>query len=61
MQGSTPPTCRTSDEPLLVAVAAFVHRARIDRQASVSGQLSGHELQVAEEWTVVLNGEPRTR
>ena len=44
------------DAPLLVAVAAFVHRARIDRQASVSGQLPGHELQVAEEWTVVLRG-----
>ncbi len=45
------------DRSLLVAVAAFVHRARIDRQASVSGQLPGHELKVAEEWTVVLNGE----
>jgi propionyl-CoA carboxylase alpha chain len=45
------------DEPLLIAVAAFVHRSRIDRQASVSGQLPGHELKVAEEWTVVLNGE----
>jgi len=45
------------DKSLLVAVAAFVHRSRIDRQASVSGQLPGHELKVAEEWTVVLNGE----
>jgi propionyl-CoA carboxylase alpha chain len=45
------------DQALLVAVAAFVHRARIDRQASVSGQLPGHELKVAEEWTVVLNAE----
>ena len=45
------------DTSLLVAVAAFVHRSRIDRQASVSGQLAGHELKVAEEWTVVLNGE----
>jgi propionyl-CoA carboxylase alpha chain len=45
------------DKSLLVAVAAFVHRSRIDRQASVSGQLPGHELKVAEGWTVVLNGE----
>ena len=30
------------DKALLVAVAAFVHRSRIDRQASVSGQLPGH-------------------
>ena len=45
------------DKSLLVAVAAFVHRSRIDRQASVSGQLPGHELKVAEAWTVVLNGE----
>ena len=45
------------DTSLLIAVAAFVHRSRIDRQASVSGQLPGHELKVAEEWTVVLNGE----
>jgi propionyl-CoA carboxylase alpha chain len=45
------------DTSLLVAVAAFVHRSRIDRQASVSGQLAGHELKVSEEWTVVLNGE----
>ena len=42
------------DTSLLVAVAAFVHRSRIDRQASVSGQLPGHELSVSEEWTVVL-------
>jgi propionyl-CoA carboxylase alpha chain len=45
------------DRLLLVAVAAFVHRSRIDRQASVSGQLPGHELKVAEGWTVVVNGE----
>jgi propionyl-CoA carboxylase alpha chain len=45
------------DKSLLVAVAAFVHRSRIDRHASVSGQLPGHELKVSEEWTVVLNGE----
>ncbi|MEI6448392.1 MAG: acetyl-CoA carboxylase biotin carboxylase subunit [Actinomycetes bacterium] len=45
------------DKSLLVAVAAFVHRSRIDRHASVGGQMPGHELKVAEEWTVVLNGE----
>ncbi len=45
------------DKALLVAVAAFVHRARIDRQASVSGQLPGHELKVSGEWTVVIDGE----
>ena len=45
------------DKALLIAVAALVHRTRIDRQASVSGQLPGHELKVAEEWTVVLDGE----
>ena len=48
---------RGVDKSLFIGVAAFVHRSRIDRQASVEGQLPGHELKVSAEWTVVLDGE----
>ncbi|MES2771774.1 MAG: acetyl/propionyl/methylcrotonyl-CoA carboxylase subunit alpha [Pseudomonadota bacterium] len=41
---------------LLIIVAAFAHRSYLDREASISGQLAGHEHQVAEDW-VVLAGE----
>ena len=45
------------DPALLVSVAAFVHRAYVDRQASISGQLAGHERKVGEAWSVVKVNE----
>jgi len=46
------------DPALLISVAAFVHRSYLDRAASVSGQLAGHERQVGDDW-VVLRGQER--
>ncbi|QDF95827.1 acetyl-CoA carboxylase biotin carboxylase subunit [Azoarcus sp. DD4] len=44
------------DPALLAAVAAYVHRSYIDRAASVSGQLPGHERIVGNEWVVIRMG-----
>ena len=41
---------------LIAAIAAAIHRRHIDREATVSGQLPGHERVVPDEW-VVLAGE----
>ncbi|HIJ63066.1 MAG TPA: ATP-grasp domain-containing protein, partial [Rhodospirillaceae bacterium] len=40
------------DPRLLAAVAAFVHRKFAEREATVSGQLPGHEAKVADGWVV---------
>ncbi len=45
------------DPALLVSVAAYVHRSYVDRQASVTGQLAGHERKVGDSWTVVKVNE----
>jgi propionyl-CoA carboxylase alpha chain len=37
---------------LLAAVAASIHRRHIDREATVDGQLPGHERVVPEDWVV---------
>ena len=45
------------DDPLfLLALAAFMHRRYRARASGISGQMSGHELQVAEEFVVVVLG-----
>jgi len=44
------------DPALLISVAAFVHRRYIDRAASVSGQLAGHERKVGNDWVVLRDG-----
>ena len=44
------------DPALLAAVAAYVHRSYIDRAASVSGQLPGHERIVGNGWVVIRLG-----
>ncbi len=44
------------DPALLTSVAVFVHRRYIDRAASVSGQLAGHERIVSDKWMVVRIG-----
>ena len=46
-----------ADDPgLLVAVAAVVHRRRIEREAGISGQLAGHRAGAGADWVVVANG-----
>ncbi len=40
-----------------VVVAAVMHRHYMDRGASLSGQLPGHERQVQQEWAVRIGGE----
>ena len=40
------------DPRLLAAVAAFVHRKFAEREATISGQLPGHETKVADDWVV---------
>ncbi len=52
-KGFSPEMVPHDDPALLVSVAAYVHRSYVDRQASVSGQLPGHERKVGEAWVVV--------
>ncbi|SDE61532.1 acetyl-CoA carboxylase biotin carboxylase subunit [Rhodospira trueperi] len=42
------------DPTILVAVAACVHRRRVERDALISGQMPGHEKGVRDEWVVRL-------
>jgi propionyl-CoA carboxylase alpha chain len=42
---------------LLVVVAAAIHRRYMDRAASISGQLPGHERDVPEDWVVLIGSE----
>ncbi len=44
------------DPRLLVAVAAFVHRRQVEREATLSGQMPGHEKKVGSEWVVRFGG-----
>ena len=41
-----------------IIVAACVHRGFTDRAAQLSGQMPGHERIVADDWVVVVGGEP---
>ena len=45
-----------SDPRLLVAVAAFVNRRYVEREASLSGQLPGHGAKVYDDWVAVYGG-----
>ncbi|MCP5367342.1 MAG: acetyl/propionyl/methylcrotonyl-CoA carboxylase subunit alpha [Hyphomicrobiales bacterium] len=45
------------DPDMMVAVAAAVHRRYQERAAAISGQLSGHERQVHDDWVVFMGGE----
>jgi propionyl-CoA carboxylase alpha chain len=45
------------DPRLLVAVAAFVHRRHAEREASLSGQMPGHEITVGIDWVVRFSGQ----
>ncbi|MBA2963253.1 MULTISPECIES: acetyl-CoA carboxylase biotin carboxylase subunit [Ramlibacter] len=45
------------DPDFLVALAAFVNRRALQRSAGISGQMSGHEFRVGEDYVVVKLGE----
>jgi propionyl-CoA carboxylase alpha chain len=46
------------DEPqLLIAIAAAVHRALMDRAAKLGGQLPNHERRVGNDFVVIINRE----
>ncbi|MTJ81603.1 MAG: acetyl-CoA carboxylase biotin carboxylase subunit [Telmatospirillum sp.] len=40
------------DPRLLVGVAAFIHRRHVEREATLSGQMPGHEVKVGSDWVV---------
>ncbi|PKU21884.1 acetyl-CoA carboxylase biotin carboxylase subunit [Telmatospirillum siberiense] len=44
------------DPRLLVAVAAFVHRRQVEREASLSGQMPGREKKIGGDWVVKFGG-----
>ncbi len=44
------------DPAQLVAVAALVHSARMNRAASITGQIPGHGRKVPDAWVVVVSG-----
>jgi propionyl-CoA carboxylase alpha chain len=44
------------DPPLLISVAAAIHRRYMDRAASIDGQLPGYERRVHDDWVVVMGG-----
>ena len=44
------------DADLLIAIAAFVRRKFLNRAASISGQMEGHELAVGKDFVVVTLG-----
>ncbi len=44
------------DPRLLVSVAAFVHRRQAEREATLSGQMPGHEVKVGCDWVVQFGG-----
>ncbi|RIK87646.1 MAG: acetyl/propionyl-CoA carboxylase subunit alpha [Planctomycetota bacterium] len=45
------------DPPLLISVAATIHRRYRERAAKISGQLPGYEPQVETDWVVMVGGE----
>ena len=45
------------DPALLIACAASIHRRYTDRAAHISDQLPGYELQVGDDWVVVMGGD----
>ncbi len=45
------------DPKILIAVSAAVHRSYQERASMISGQVPGHERQVAADWMVVLRDE----
>ena len=56
--GGFKPSDVTHDDPdFLTALAAYVNRRALQRSAGISGQMSGHEFKVAEQFVIVQMGE----
>jgi propionyl-CoA carboxylase alpha chain len=45
------------DPALLIAAAAAIHRRYMDRAASISGQMTGYERKVHDDWVVAIGDE----
>jgi propionyl-CoA carboxylase alpha chain len=54
--GWSPAKPEASEVKTFLAVAGAIHRRTIEREASISGQLPGHEAVLAEEWTARMGG-----
>jgi len=48
------------DPALLVVVAATIHRRYLDRAANITGQMPGHEREVAPRWIVIIHDQPHS-
>ncbi|MEE9140606.1 MAG: acetyl-CoA carboxylase biotin carboxylase subunit [Alphaproteobacteria bacterium] len=53
-QGFHPADVPHDDPHLVAAMAAFLHQRVAEREASISGQIPGHEMAVSRDWVVVL-------
>ena len=56
--GFSPEVTDAEQARILTAVAAVIHRRRVERDATISGQLPGRERVVATDWVVLLDREP---
>jgi propionyl-CoA carboxylase alpha chain len=56
-QGFRPKYMVAKNPRLVIAVAGFVHRKQVEREASISGQLPGHEVKPANAWVAQLDGQ----
>jgi propionyl-CoA carboxylase alpha chain len=45
------------DSNILIAVAGVVHQTYKERETHISGQVSGHYLDIGNDWVVVMHGE----
>jgi len=53
--GFHPADLPPEDHGFLAAVGAFVHRRVVERETTMSGQMTGYELQAADDWVVLLD------
>ena len=52
------PADEIHDDPaLLIVIAAAIHRKYMDRAAGISGQMSGYERTINDDWVVVMGGK----
>ena len=52
------PSDEIHDDPaLLIVIAAAIHRKYMDRAAGISGQMSGYERTINDDWVVVMGGK----
>jgi propionyl-CoA carboxylase alpha chain len=60
-KGFTAASVQHDDPPFLLALAVAANRRMLTRSAGISGQLPGHELQVADDFVVVQTDADGTR